>query len=549
MAATTTTMKENQKPTLASTGELNNSNGSVQLESSNTGTQTQSINGTGEHTKASETLQLTRPEARPRTHSISGSKHAQAAARKYKHAFAVHSKNRTSCLSRDTTENVSMQGFKNLAFAVLACSILRLMIENFKRYGIRVTISSNGPSRSDLIYGTILYVSVPCHLFVAYGIERLAAWYAQGAVGRVKKSEARDYDKQLEFERKRLKSLWWIIAVLHALNATFNLLVSTTVVYCYIHNPGIGTIHEMHAVIVWLKVCSYAFTNRDIRHAFLKPDPTGQTIPALYKTCPYPQNITISNLCYFWWAPTLIYQPAYPRTDKIRWTFVAKRVCETILACFIIWIASAQYAVPLLQNSLTDISELKVINLLERVLKLSTISVICWLAGFYALFQASLNALAEVMRFGDREFYGDWWNCSDVRSYWTSWNKPVSQFMKRHVYAPMVGRGMPPTLAQIVTFTFSAVLHEILVGIPTHNVLGLAFVGMMLQLPLIFLTDIFRKREGYWPKLMGNLTFWCTFCLVGQPVAALGYYFAWQAKYGQHRPEYPVLWPSGEKAG
>jgi diacylglycerol O-acyltransferase-1 len=72
-------------------------------------------------------------------------------------------------------------------------------------------------------------------------------------------------------------------------------------------------------------------------------------------------------------------------------------------------------------------------------------------------------------------------------------------------------------------------------------------MGMMFQIPLILLTDIFRKREGYWPKLMGNLTFWCTFCLVGQPVAALGYYFAWQAKYGQYRPEYPVLWPSGEK--
>jgi len=549
--ATTTTMKENQKPAWAGTGEFNSSNGSngsVQFESNAT-TAKQTLNGTHEHTKAGETLQLTRPEARPRTHSISGSKHAQDAARKYKHAFAVHSKNRTSCLSRDTTESVSLQGFKNLAFAVLACSILRLMIENFKRYGIRVTISSSGPSRSDLIYGTILYVSVPCHLFVAYGIELLAAWYAQGAVGRVKKSEAADYDKKLEFERKRLKSLWWIIAVLHALNATFNLLVSTTVVYCYIHNPGIGTIHEMHAVIVWLKVCSYAFTNRDIRHAFLKPDPTGRTMPELYKTCPYPQNITVSNLCYFWWAPTLIYQPAYPRTDKVRWDFVAKRVCETILACFIIWIASAQYAVPLLQNSLSDISELKLINLLERVLKLSTISVICWLAGFYALFQASLNALAEVMRFGDREFYGDWWNCSDVRSYWTSWNKPVSQFMKRHVYAPLVGRGMNPVLAQILTFTFSAFLHEILVGVPTHNVLGLAFMGMMFQIPLILLTDIFRKREGYWPKLMGNLTFWCTFCLVGQPVAALGYYFAWQAKYGQHRPEYPVLWPSGEKTG
>jgi diacylglycerol O-acyltransferase-1 len=149
--ATTTTMKENQKPTWAGTSELDNSNGSVHLRDDTTTTaQKQSPNGTEEHARAGETFQITRPEVRARTHSISGSKHAQAAARKYKHAFAVHSKNRTSCLSRDSTESVSLQGFKNLAFAVLACSILRLMIENFKRYGIRVTISSNGPSKSDL---------------------------------------------------------------------------------------------------------------------------------------------------------------------------------------------------------------------------------------------------------------------------------------------------------------------------------------------------------------------------------------------------------------
>lgn len=544
-------MKENQNPAWATAHQPNGGNGAIKPECANGNGHTQQLLRDAHQAqgKPSDMLHAIQPIARPRTPSISASKEARAAARKYKHAFAVHARNRSSCLSRDSTEPVSLQGFKNLAFAVLACSILRLMIENFKKYGIQVTISSNGPSRSDLVYGTILYISVPCHLFVAYGIELLAAWYAQGAVGRVKKSEARDYDKQLEAERKRLKSLWWVIAVLHGLNATFNLLVSTFVVYCYIHNPGIGTIHELHAVIVWLKVCSYAFTNRDLRHGFLKPDPTGMTIPPLYKTCPYPQNITVSNLCYFWWAPTLVYQPAYPRTDKIRWDFVAKRICEAILACFIIWIASAQYAVPLLQNSLSDISQLHLVNLLERVLKLSTISVICWLAGFYALFQASLNALAEVMRFGDREFYGDWWNCTDIRTYWTTWNKPVSQFMKRHVYAPLVGRGMHPAAAQILTFIFSASLHEILVGVPTHNVLGLAFMGMMFQIPLILLTDVFRRREGYWPKLMGNLIFWCTFCLVGQPVAALGYYFAWQAKYGQYRPEYPVLWPGSEKGG
>lgn len=159
---------------------------------------------------------------------------------KYKHAFAVHSQTRASPLTRESPTPISLQGFKNLAFLVLACSILRLMIENFKKYGIRVTLSASGPSRSDIVNGTILYLTVPCHLFVAYGIEIVAAGYAKGAVGRVKKSDDGERKKRLEFERKALKSLWWRIAIGHAANATCNLLVSSAVVYWYIENPGMG---------------------------------------------------------------------------------------------------------------------------------------------------------------------------------------------------------------------------------------------------------------------------------------------------------------------
>lgn len=32
-----------------------------------------------------------------------------------------------------------------------------------------------------------------------------------------------------------------------------------------------------------------------------------------------------------------------------------------------------------------------------------------WLIFFYWLFHSSMNAVAEVLRFGDREFYRDWW--------------------------------------------------------------------------------------------------------------------------------------------
>ena len=55
---------------------------------------------------------------------------------------------------------------------------------------------------------------------------------------------------------------------------------------------------------------------------------------------------------------------------------------------------------------------------------------------------------------------------------------------------------------------------------------------MILQLPLIELTLPLETMRGINGKVVGNVLFWVSFCLVGQPLAALLYFFAWQAKYG-----------------
>lgn len=303
---------------------------------------------------------------------------------------------------------------------------------------------------------------------MAYVVELAAAQQVKGAVGRKKKDESASKDDK---EQSNFRMAWRYIAFAHTLNASLCLLVTTYVVYYYIHHPGIGTVCEMHAIIVWLKNCSYAFTNRDLRHAVLRPSAESR-LPDIYKSCPYPQNITIQNLSYFWFAPTLVYQPVYPRTSHIRWPFVAKRVLELCGLSVFIWLTSAQYATPVLRNSLDKIALLDWMSIVERVMKLSTISLVIWLAGFFALFQSALNALAEVMRFGDREFYTDWWNSPSVGAYWRSWNRPVYLFMKRHIFSPLVGRGWSPFAASVLVFTFSGVLHELLVGIPTHNIIG-----------------------------------------------------------------------------
>ncbi|KAF2788066.1 hypothetical protein K505DRAFT_329219 [Melanomma pulvis-pyrius CBS 109.77] len=451
---------------------------------------------------------------------------------KYRHVFATHSLERNSCLSHDAETTPSFVGFRNLMILVLIFSNLRLMIENFRKYGVLICIRCHDYRRQDVIYGLVLYILVPCHLLAAYIIELVAAQQAKSAIARMKKAgEDHDTPAKQEAARRSFNSTWRTIALLHGINATFNLIIATKIVYYDIHHPGIGTLCELHAVIVWLKTCSYAFTNRDLRHALLHPT-RSEPLPELYASCPYPRNINIRNLCYFWWAPTLVYQPVYPRTKTIRWGFVFRHLLEVACLSIVIWIASAQYAAPLLRNSLDKISTLDLVSIAERVMKLSTISLFCWLCGFFALFQSFLNALAEVMKFGDREFYGDWWNVSSIRTYWTTWNKPVTNFMRRHIYSPLVGRGCPPAIAQIIVFLFSGVLHELLVGVPTHNIIGVAFLGMIVQIPLIALTDVLQKMKGVRGKVAGNMIFWVSFCLVGQPLAALLYFFAWQAKYG-----------------
>ena len=56
--------------------------------------------------------------------------------------------------------------------------------------------------------------------------------------------------------------------------------------------------------------------------------------------------------------------------------------------------------------------------------------------------------------------------------------------------------------------------------------------GMLGQIPLIALTDLMLSKKSYGGRVIGNSVFWITFCIVGQPLAVLLYFFSWQAKYG-----------------
>jgi diacylglycerol O-acyltransferase-1 len=127
---------------------------------------------------------------------------------------------------------------------------------------------------------------------------------------------------------------------------------------------------------------------------------------------------------------------------------------------------------PILNNSIAPIKEFHLAKIVERLLKLSTVSLVAWLAGFFCFFHSTLNALAEIMHFADRKYYDAWWNSGSIGAYWRLWNLPVHTYFKRHVYIPLRRRGWKNTHASILVFTLSAIMHELLLGIPTHAVLS-----------------------------------------------------------------------------
>nr|KYP31264.1 Diacylglycerol O-acyltransferase 1 [Cajanus cajan]KYP74291.1 Diacylglycerol O-acyltransferase 1 [Cajanus cajan] len=72
-----------------------------------------------------------------------------------------------------------------------------------------------------------------------------------------------------------------------------------------------------------------------------------------------------------------------------------------------------QYINPIIQNSQHPFKG-NLLYAMERVLKLFVPNLYVWLCMFYCFFHLWLNILAELLRFGDCEFYKDWWNAKTI---------------------------------------------------------------------------------------------------------------------------------------
>lgn len=225
----------------------------------------------------------------------------------------------------------------------------------------------------------------------------------------------------------------------------------------------------------------------------------------------YPHNLTLSN--FFDWTslPTLVYELEYPRQETINWWYVAEKSAATLGVIWIMIVISQAYIYPVVMSTMQQkaqgmpleqrwrefpwvVSDMLFPLLLEQLL------------AWYAIWECLLNVLAEVTRFADRGFYGDWWNSVSYADYARDWNRPVHTFLLRHVYHSSISElRLSKTEAMFGTFLLSALVHEVLMVCLFQKVRGYLFLFQLSQIPLAAMTRwrVFKGRE-----VLGNILFW-----------------------------------------
>ncbi|XP_029299645.1 diacylglycerol O-acyltransferase 1a isoform X2 [Cottoperca gobio] len=389
------------------------------------------------------------------------------------------------------------RGILNWCVVMLGLSNARLFLENIIKYGILV----------DPIQVVSLFLKDPYSwpaacLIIGSNVFILAALYTERrlAVGTISQTTG---------------------MILHIINLTSMLIFpSATVLTLTSMTPGIYT-------VLFLKLFSYQDTNRwcrQIRQAKAKRLTRSSSCPSVAHSngsavnthVSYPGNLTHRDMYYFVFAPTLCYQLNFPRSPRIRIRFLMRRLFEMLFFMQLLVGLIQQWMVPTIQNSMKPFQEMDFSRMVERLLKLAVPNHLIWLIFFYWFFHSSMNFVAELLQFGDREFYKDWWNSESVTYFWANWNIPVHKWCLRHFYKPMLRKGVNKFLAQTGVFLMSAFFHEYLVSVPLKMFRPWAFMGMMTQVPLAWFVGRFLNGN------YGNAAVWISL-IIGQPVAVLMY--------------------------
>lgn len=118
----------------------------------------------------------------------------------------------------------------------------------------------------------------------------------------------------------------------------------------------------------------------------------------------------------------------------------------------VLHVVNSTYITPVLENS-------PKMTVYDAILQLILPLLLASLLVFFVVFDVICNAVAELTTFGDREFYSDWWNSTSFDEWARKWNKPVHDWLRRHIYEETL-QTRNKFYASMFTFLISSLFHE-----------------------------------------------------------------------------------------
>ncbi|XP_067934276.1 diacylglycerol O-acyltransferase 1-like isoform X1 [Watersipora subatra] len=417
----------------------------------------------------------------------------------------------TDSLFSSTSGFSNYRGLINLCIVLLVLSNGRVALENLIKYGLLV----------NPMYWVRLFVfqgptDWPCAaLFLCINVFLLGAFFLEKLLSKKTISESTGN-------------------ALHVINLAVIICLPAAIVLSVHPNPVFSSMVLGLHTIAFLKLISYITVNKWCREylqskkfkktrlkstSCLNTDDSKDEAPNGFeekKYVEYPNNLNLNDFYYFMIAPTLCYELNFPRSARIRKRFLIKRLLEMVILSQVLLGLLQQWMFPTINNSMKPFHNSDYLSSMERLLKLAIPNHILWLIFFYWFFHSCLNVVAELLCFGDREFYKDWWNSQSITAFWSSWNIPVHKWARRHLYLPMVKSGYDKTMSSVAVFLVSAFFHEYLVSVPLRMFRVWAFMGMLGQVPFAIITS--KWLNGH----LSNMALWLSL-IIGQPLATLMY--------------------------
>ncbi|VDD87465.1 unnamed protein product [Enterobius vermicularis] len=273
--------------------------------------------------------------------------------------------------------------------------------------------------------------------------------------------------------------------------------------------------------------CSFIITCENTRilmkvHSYIR-----EIVPRVLrikKSEPVPAYPTIGLFIYFFFCPSFIYADEYARTPTRSYKKVVKYFLQAV---FMIYCTNLVFT-QIVHSQFVPINyaQITVGEILATIYPAILPAMSCLILLFYGLLHCWLNAFAELLQFGDREYYLDWWNSRSMAEYYRKWNMVVHEWLYAYVYRDLTGSQSGTMISQICVFFLSSVFHEYWFGVSLRFFYPVMFILYFVFGGLFFLLSRFIRSGYIWNGLMwGNL-------LIGTGMFMTFYSQEW---YSRHR--------------